>query len=56
MPDEKLLEYFIDQTNERLDKQDAKLDSILKWKWMIAGGTTVISTLSALIVAIVFKA
>jgi len=64
--DKKLLDYFIDRTDERLDQLDkeigakfdkieSKIDTLLKFKWQIISGATVASFLVTLVVQLIFK-
>lgn len=45
MADESKLDYFISQTNDRFDRIDDKLDSLLAFKWQFAGALTLITIL-----------
>jgi hypothetical protein len=44
------VEYFIEQTNDRLEKIDQKLDEMIKFKWQIIGGSVVLSLVVTVIV------
>lgn len=43
--DKELLKYYIDQTNQRLDRLDTKVDELLSFKWQIVGGSVVLSVI-----------
>lgn len=50
MSDKDKMEYFITQTNDRLKHIDRKLDSLLKFKWQIIGGSVSLSLVITLVV------
>lgn len=39
--DERLIKYFIEETNKRFDKLDEKVDQLLEFKWQIIGGALI---------------
>lgn len=49
-----LNDYFMGQTNKRLESIEGKLDKLLAFKWQIIGGSLVASTLVALAVQVYF--
>ena len=49
------LEYFIEQTNHRLEKMDQKLDDLLGFKWQIIGGATFLSIVASVALQILFN-
>jgi hypothetical protein len=49
MSQEKLVEYFIEQTNDRLERMEDKMDKLLAFKWQIIGGSVAISALVGLV-------
>jgi hypothetical protein len=56
--DEKLVKYFIEETNKKFEKLESKVDMLLEFKWRIVAGAMVISaliTISLQIGAIVFS-
>lgn len=64
--DRQLLEYFIDRTDKRFDKIDGeihakfnsietKIDTLLKFKWQIISGATVVSVIVTVIFQVIFK-
>jgi hypothetical protein len=55
MSDDKLLQYFIDSTNERLDKIEEKLDLLISFRIMLLGAAAVVSTVVALSVQILIR-
>lgn len=44
---EPLTEYFIEQTNQRLDRIEDKIDILLEFKWQIIGGSVIASAFVA---------
>lgn len=53
-----LIEYFIIQTNkkfesldQKFDQIDLKLETLLKFKWQIVGGSVVMSTLFSMVIS-----
>lgn len=46
------LDYFIEKTDERLDRMENKLNKLLDFRWQLIGGATTIS----LIVSAAFAA
>jgi hypothetical protein len=44
MSQEKLIEYFIQQTDIRLERMESKVDKLLQFKWQIIGGSVAVST------------
>ena len=53
MTDKKLMDYYIDHTNQRLDKIEEKLDKVLSFRWQIIGGAASISFFISLIAIVV---
>lgn len=51
--DEKI-NYFIDKTDDRLQRIESKLDDVIKFKWQILGGAAVVSFIVSTLV-ILFK-
>lgn len=51
MADDKV-NYFIAQTNERLEIIDRKLDTLLAFKWQIIGGSVVVSAIFSTAISI----
>jgi len=49
-----LNDYFMGQTNKRLDSIESKIDRLLAFKWQIIGGSLVASTVVALTVQVYF--
>lgn len=54
--DDNLLQYFIEQTNDRLNRIDQKLEELLTFKWKIIGGSVILSLFLSLAVNLYFKA
>jgi NADH:ubiquinone oxidoreductase subunit H len=52
--DEQLLQYFMDQTNARLERIEAKQDQLLEFKWKAAGGLAVFNIVVLAAIQIVF--
>ena len=55
MSDEKLLQYFIETTNQRLTEIDKKLDLLINFRIMLVTGAAVVSGIVSLIFQIVMK-
>jgi hypothetical protein len=58
MPDKNLIDYFINETNQKFEKLEAKVDQILQFKWQIVGGSVVLSVLVTLAIQlgiVIFK-
>lgn len=53
--DKELLEYFISRTDKRFDQLERKLDTLLKFKWQIISGATVVSGLVAIAIQFIMK-
>lgn len=51
--DKDLVDYFIDQTNDRFDKLDRKVDQLLGFKAKIIGGSVILSLLLTFSVQII---
>jgi len=43
--DTKLIDYFIEQTNDRFKQLETKVDKVLEFKWQIVGGSVIVSIL-----------
>jgi len=43
MPNKELLDYYIEHTDKRFESIHAKLDEILKFRWMLMGAALAIS-------------
>jgi len=54
MSDEDLIRYFIQQTNERLDKIDKHLEDLLAFKWKIVGISLACSAVVSAVIEILF--
>lgn len=52
---EPLQDYFIEQTNLRLERIEQKLDVLLEFKWQIIGGSLVASAFVALVVQVLLS-
>lgn len=52
--DQELIDYFIQETNKRFDKIEAKVDTILEFKWQIIGGSLVLSGICSVAIAFLF--
>jgi tetrahydromethanopterin S-methyltransferase subunit G len=52
--DKSLIEYFIEHTDERFEKLERKIDTVVAFRWQIIGGSVVISTLFSLVIAVYF--
>lgn len=50
-----LVDYFIQQTNERFKTIDEKLDKLIAFKWQIIGGALVVSMAGTLAIEIVLS-
>jgi len=49
------INYFIDKTDDRLQRIEAKLDEVIKFKWQILGGTAVLSFVISSLIALFLK-
>ena len=50
-----LHEYFIEETNKRLERIEDKLDTLLEFKWQIIGGSLVVSGLVAVAIQYIMQ-
>ena len=41
--DERLVNYFIEETNKKFDRLETKIDMLLQFKWQIIGGSVAFS-------------
>lgn len=48
-----LLPYYVESTNKRLDQIEAKLDTVLKFKWQIIGGSFAISLAGSVVISLI---
>ncbi len=55
MNDERLIEYFIQQTNERLERIELKMDKVLQFKWQVLGVATAVSAIIGFVVQAYLK-
>jgi hypothetical protein len=46
-----LLPYYVESTNKRLDEIEKKIDTLLKFKWQIIGGSLAISLAGSIIIS-----
>ena len=56
--DEKLVDYYIRETNRRLIDIETKVDKLLRFKWQIIGGSVLLSvifTVAIQLATIVFR-
>lgn len=44
-----LIDYFIERTDERFDKLEDKVDTLLAFKWQIIGGSVIFSAFLTLV-------
>lgn len=49
--DQELVNYFIEQSNKRLDKIEDKIDTLIKFKWQIIGGALIAGFMSSIVVS-----
>jgi hypothetical protein len=49
-----LVDYFIEQTNQRFEKLEHKVDKLLEFKWQIVGGSVGLSAVLTLAIQIIF--
>jgi len=49
---EQFNDYFIEQTNGRLERIEGKLDTVLEFRWQIIGGAVVASAFVGLVVSV----
>ena len=47
--DERLMEYFMSQTDKRFDKLEQKIDSLSRFNWKMAGGLIALSVMAGII-------
>lgn len=47
------VQYFMEQTNARLDKIDTNIEKLLRFKWQIIGGSVIFSVLCSAIITMV---
>lgn len=52
MSNEEKYEYFIAQTNVRLEKMDEKLDQLISFRFMLIGASMAVSAMVSLIITI----
>lgn len=45
--------YYMTETNKRLDQIDQKLDSVLKFKWQIIGGSFAVSLVGSVVISLI---
>lgn len=50
--DEKLLQYFIEQTNDRLNKIDANIEKLLAFRFKLIGAVITVSFIISLAVSL----
>ena len=50
MTQDKLVEYFIDETNKRLDRIDEKLERLISFRLILIGVAMTVSTIVSVIV------
>lgn len=48
-----LLPYYVEHTNKRLDSIESKVDSLLRFKWQILGGSFALSLAGSFIISII---
>jgi hypothetical protein len=48
-------EYFIEQTNKRLESMDHKLDDLFVFKWKVVGASGLASLLITVLVEVIFR-
>jgi len=53
--DRKLMDYFIERTDARFDNIETKIDTLLKFKWQIISGATVVSIFVSVAFQLIFK-
>ncbi len=47
-----LVDYFIEQTNERFSILESKMDQLLEFKWRVVGGVVAASCLVTMIIQV----
>jgi len=52
--DNQLFQYFIEQTNDRFDKIDKKLDQLITFRLMLLGGAAALSAIVSVLIAMFF--
>jgi hypothetical protein len=55
MDDAKLMEYFIDQTNQRFDKIDHKLEQLVSFRLILIGVAMAVSAIISVVVQFINK-
>lgn len=48
-----LLPYYVESTNKRLDSIESKVDTMLKFKWQIIGGSFALSLAGSILISII---
>lgn len=51
---DKLIDYFITHTNERLSTIDHKIDKLIQFKWQIIGGAGILSIVLTVCIQLIF--
>lgn len=52
--EDELNKYFREQTNQRLERMEHKIDSLLEFKWKAAGGLTIFNVIVIAVLQIFF--
>lgn len=53
--DEKWMQWYREHTDQRFDKLEEKMDSLIKFKWQIMGGFGVIGVIVSVVVQLLTK-
>jgi hypothetical protein len=53
--DKQLVDYFIEQTNDRFKILEGKVDKLIAFKWQIIGGSVVISAMVGIVVQLLIN-
>ena len=54
MDRQELVNYFIERTDERFDKLEAKIEQLISFRWMLIGASCAVSSIISIIIAIYF--
>lgn len=55
MEDKTMFHYFVDQTNNRLDSIEKKIDTLITFRMMLIGASLAVSAIVSLTVTIMFN-
>lgn len=50
---DRLIDYFIEHTNQRLENIDHKIDKLIQFKWQIIGGAGILSVVMTVCIQLI---